>query len=157
MNKKTKFIVISLILIAVAVIAGLIFNKTSRFDVKNTTIEFVSNSEEEEQTALKIIEGQGVLVTTGGGSESERGLTVDQQEKIMDLLSRVTVVGEELAKEDACKEDGSPVRSWVTIRDADLSATKYFCAGIGVDEEGNLKGPIQDMLRAIKQIETAEE
>jgi hypothetical protein len=151
-DKLPIFIIVAVALVG-AMGALIWFSQIKRFDAENATITYVESKADNQQVEIAFTQGQAGLSVNRGDSITTLGLTTDQQDKIIDLVNKTTRLGEAPASNEACDDNLPEADSWLEISDSENSGITYFCSGIGVDENGNLKGPIQDILREINVIE----
>ncbi|MBP6880388.1 hypothetical protein KBC31_02035 [Candidatus Saccharibacteria bacterium] len=153
MKEKLPILIIVAIALVGAIGALIWFSQIKRFDAENTTITYVESKQDNQQVEITFTQGQAGLSVNRGDSITTLGLTTDQQDKIIDLVNKTTKLGEAPARDEACDDNLPEADSWLEISDNENSGITYFCSGIGVDENGNLKGPVQDILREINVIE----
>lgn len=151
-DKIPIFIIVAVALVG-AMGALIWFSQIKRFDADNATITYVESKADNQQVEIAFTQGQAGLSINRGDSITTIGLTSDQQDKIIDLINKTTKMGQAPTREEACDDNLPEADSWLEIADNENSGITFFCSGIGVDENGNLKGPIQDILREINVIE----
>jgi len=147
---KPKAVVVGVMTALVIIIAlGLLYIRGFNIPSDNVVVSSVLGEHSE---IVELRGDQSFLTVTDDQESTNRGLKTFEVENIQKELDKLRVRWGTPQQATACSEEFPDPDSYLKIEGGTVDGVVFFCAGVGVDEDGNIVGPYHDLVNLISDL-----